>query len=185
MAKRNECPVTRLLELFYEENHELFWGVSRGRTAKVGDKAGCISSKGYLHTRVDGRNYRNHRILWAMRNGAWPTKDLDHIDRNKLNNSAGNLREVTNQQNGQNRSAQSDNKLGIKGVYLRPNGKYRAYIRHDDKLIHLGTHTTALAALQARADGELKYWGHVSQDTAANLLRLTLESTTPNQGTTK
>lgn len=176
MANKIECSVLRLLELFYEDNGILYWKVSRGK-AKAGDKAGRPTTNGYLQTQVDGRRYHNHRILWAMHHGAWPTQDLDHIDRNKLNNSADNLREVTNQQNQRNKAAYSNNKLGIKGVCLRPSGKYEAEIKHNKKLIYLGTHDTALQALQARADGELLYWGHVSPDTAAKLLELTTQGT--------
>lgn len=42
-----------------------------------------------------------HRIVWADANGRWPDpmKVIDHIDGDRQNNKAGNLREVTQGEN--------------------------------------------------------------------------------------
>ena len=76
--------------------------------------------------------------------GEWPPEGLqvDHKDGNKLNNSWINLRLATPEQNSRNYGAQSNNELGIKGVYLI-RGKYSAYIYYENKLHFLGSFDNA------------------------------------------
>ena len=56
---------------------------------------------------------------------------IDHIDRNPLNNNIENLRVVTNQENGWNQYAKGYS-------FNKENGKYRAQIRVNGKNIYLG-----------------------------------------------
>ena len=68
--------------------------------------------------------------------------ETDHIDRNGLNNQRSNLRVVTRQQNQFNRNA--------KGYcFDKTKQKFRAQIRLNGKLIHLGYFATALEAQAA------------------------------------
>ncbi len=46
-----------------------------------------------------------------------------------------------------------------KGVRQRPTGKFYAEIYHKAERIYLGSYLTYEEALQARLDGEAKYWG--------------------------
>lgn len=80
----------------------------------------------YRMIRVKGRHYAVHRLVWLYVHGRWPPYLLDHRDGNKLNNSIGNLREATGQQNAVNRGAQINNVLGLKGI--RYNARRRKYI---------------------------------------------------------
>jgi len=59
---------------------------------------------------------------------------IDHIDRNPLNNSLSNLRIVTPQQNQFNR--------GAVGCHIRKNGRFKATLRINKKLLCLGTYDT-------------------------------------------
>ena len=83
---------------------------------------------------------------------------VDHIDGNGLNNDISNLRWATNQENNRNQKLSNNNKLGIKGIQQRENGKYRARIRIDGRLISLGTFDSIEEAKQAREKASKDYF---------------------------
>jgi len=103
-----------------------------------------IHQKGYAATgnsRDGSHNYLHRMILPNV-------SIIDHINRNKLDNRRENLREVTPSQNQQNKSIQSNNKTGYKGV-SKVKGLYLARIRVDGKQFRLGTFVTAEQAALA------------------------------------
>jgi 5-methylcytosine-specific restriction endonuclease McrA len=76
--------------------------------------------------------------------------EVDHWDGNGLNNRKRNLRIVTHQQNGCNRGPQANNTSGYKGVsWNKRDGKYEAWIRVNDRKIHLGYFDDILDAAKA------------------------------------
>ena len=91
--------------------------VSMTNRIKVGDVVGCSSkSNGYLKADVDGKRYYVHHLVWLYVHGYFPEHDVDHIDRNPLNNAPSNLREVSRSCNLRNAGLRSDNISGVKGV---------------------------------------------------------------------
>jgi hypothetical protein len=91
--------------------------------------------------------------------GVWPEDQIDHINRDRADNRIENLREVTNKQNQQNRSTNSDNTSGHTGVsWYKPYSKWRAQIKHNHKVIHLGYFTNIEDAIAARKAAEKLYW---------------------------
>lgn len=68
------------------------------------------------------------------------TEQVDHIDRDKTNNTRSNLRVVTAAQNKFNQTKRCDNSTGFKGVFKSPNrdGRFRAQIKLEKKPVHLG-----------------------------------------------
>ena len=91
---------------------------------------------------------------------AKPREIVDHIDRDPLNNTLGNLRVVTKQENAMNAGVRSDNSTGYKGVsYHKRSGKYRAYIAINGKQKHLGLYTSADDAARAYATAARSYFG--------------------------
>jgi len=75
---------------------------------------------------------------------------IDHIDNNKLNNSASNLRITTDAGNKQNTKA--------KGYcWHKRSKKYQASIGLNGRLIHLGRYTTEEEARQAYLNGKQQY----------------------------
>ncbi|MCW6660000.1 AP2 domain-containing protein [Aerococcaceae bacterium NML191292] len=60
--------------------------------------------------------------------------------------------------NSLNQKISKNNTSGVKGVYLMPNGKYRASISFKRKRIHLGVFDTIEEAKTARLKGEEKYF---------------------------
>jgi len=66
-----------------------------------------------------------------------------------------NLRFATNGQNRINTKTNSNNILGVKGVYQLKNGKYRAYIRREK----LGVYNTLEEAVAVRKRAEEADYG--------------------------
>ena len=105
-------------------NHDL-WTVRGARSFNsqfAGTRAGFerkVKNRDYVRRELKlpgGKNYLEHRIIWAWMTGEWPEKMIDHIDQNPLNNRWSNLREADNATNQQNSSRRKDNTSGVVGV---------------------------------------------------------------------
>jgi hypothetical protein len=86
----------------------------------------------------------------ARRMGLNLTKEIDHKDRNALNNQRENLRESDRITNNINRGMQSNNTTGYKGVtWHKYNQRWRAVTSYNNKQIHIGYYETAKEAAKA------------------------------------
>ena len=86
--------------------------------------------------KVEGRwkDLLMHRLIMNAVSG----QEIDHIDRNSLNNRRSNLRFATKQENQFNRRVGKGSSI-YKGVYWQKSRQnWRAVIRLDGKLRHLG-----------------------------------------------
>ncbi len=108
---------------------------------------------------------RMHRAL-AERWG-WPiaSKDVDHWNRDGLDNRRENLRPCTRIQNSRNRGPQKNNTSGYKGVTWNKRAKrWEAKIWLNGGCIHLGKFervedaAAAYAAAAAKHYGEFAHW---------------------------
>lgn len=145
---KSELTQERLKQLLhYDGETGVFtWIVNRKGPARIGDIAGTLVSTKKKHTTyvrleigVDGNRYKAHRLAWLYEYGVMPTHQIDHVDRNPLNNRIGNLREVTNKQNAENRGLLPNNTSGYKGVcYSKQRQKWVAHIHHNGLQIHIG-----------------------------------------------
>lgn len=126
------------------------WKIHRSHNAKVGDAAGTATCEKYFVLKLDYKKYHAGRIAWLHFYGVLPDGEIDHIDRNPLNNSINNLRVVTRSENCQNRGIHKNNKLGVKGVSLhKKTGKYQAEIQINGKVTYLGIYKTIEEAKSA------------------------------------
>ena len=57
----------------------------------------------YWVLKVDGVFFRRGRLVYAMTRGVWPTHQIDHINRDGLDDRPDNLRDVTCKENNANR----------------------------------------------------------------------------------
>lgn len=115
------------------------------------EKGGCLS--GCIFTRF----YKSHRVIWAIMTGAWPSQEIDHIDRNPANNRWSNLRHVSHAENMKNRSVQRNNKSGVSGVRLVREGRWEAYIKSGGQKVHLGYCSSKDQAVRLRRSAEREY----------------------------
>jgi hypothetical protein len=157
-------PAARVRELLdYNPRTGIFkWRVSRG-TAKAGSVAGWTHSAGYVYIRVDGIDYKAHRLAWLHYYGVAPADLIDHKDRDNGNNRINNLREATHAQNQQNKKVYANNKSGHKGVSWYPlRRKWRVRIQHNTKPILVGFFDTIEEAIKARKKVEKKLHTHAA-----------------------
>lgn len=116
----------------------------------------CRNTGGYVQGLVDGTHELMHRAV-AERMGLDLSADIDHIDRNKLNNRRENLRAATRSQN-KAWSGYSKSKSGYRGVSQRGN-KWMAQITAKQKTLCLGTFDTPEKAHAAYCEAAKKHFG--------------------------
>lgn len=87
----------------------------------AGTPVGTKRPDGYLVVQIDGLQYRAHRVAYAIHHGRdpWPLQ-IDHVNRDRSDNRAANLRAVTGRQN---RANSLDNSRPVEVRY--PNGQVR------------------------------------------------------------
>ena len=150
---------------------DLIWKIERYRK-HPGDVAGCkhvTKEKNYKRVTVsiNYKRYLASRVIWLWVNGYWPENEIDHKDGDGWNNSWGNLREATHEENGKNLSLKKNNKTGVAGISMARNGKdYRARIMVNRKEILLGYFKDFDLAVKARKAAELKYFGAFAREAA-------------------
>lgn len=119
--------------------------------SREGRKAGSLDDAGYrvICMQKNGRRHflKAHRVMWALYNDTIPPV-IDHIDRDRDNNSIENLRESNAKDNALNKGVYSNNKTGVSGViYEARKGKYRVRNKQNK---HIGYFTTLDEAIEAR-----------------------------------
>ena len=141
MRSKTTLTASRAAELLRYEDGHLFWRDPNGRSpGSLGSPAGRA---GRLQVWVDGRAYYVHRLVWLLHHGAWPERQIDHINGNVLDNRIENLRDATPTENSQNRQHRGTS-------YDSRSGKWRARIMVNGRSTNLG-------AFQSEADARRAY----------------------------
>ena len=126
---------------------------------------GSKNADGYLYGMLEGKSYSLHMLAVLYMTGSFPDSRfvrVDHKDRNTLNNRWLNLRIIPLGENIRNQAqTKSTTKSGHTGVSYREGAKspWKAHIRVDGKLQHLGSYKTveeAVAVRQAALSEHLK-----------------------------
>lgn len=128
-------------------------------TENAGHIAGWKHNAGYRAVCLNWRKFLVHRIIWKMMTGKDPDRQIDHINGISEDNRWSNLRLASNQQNLQNHGARRDSKTGVKGVQRLPHGSFRAQIRVNGKIAHLGCFGTPEAAHAAYCEAARRLHG--------------------------
>ena len=122
------------------------------RTGVTGPKpdmtkpVGSQCAKGYLVFDIRGRQYKLHRLAWALHTGQWPSLLIDHINGNRSDNRWINMREASYAQNTHN----SDRIREGKGYSKRKDtGLYETAVRRFGQRLSAGSFASEAAARAA------------------------------------
>lgn len=103
-------------------------------------QAGMFSM--YQDINIEGKVYKAHRLAWFYIYGAWPIKEIDHKNGNKLDNRINNLRDVSRTLNAQNHIKKPKENGLPEGVRKNKRGKFDARIGFNNKSYFLGEYET-------------------------------------------
>ena len=122
----------------------LVWRKTLGGHIRAGHQVGSRFD-GYRRVKLFSQNILVHRIIFALANDRWPLGDVDHINGDKSDNHPGNLREVNNRQNHQNRSSHRSGRL-VGATFHKNYRRWQAQARLGNKKHFLGFFDTEAAA---------------------------------------
>ncbi len=171
--KYKPLPPLEVLKEFLDYNPDtgiFTWIKARGRNSSVVGKEAGHKQKFKRDTRIrigiNGKLYLAQRLAYYMYHGVDPlNSDVDHIDRNALNNKISNLRLATRTENARNQKLAKSNISGKTGVHWHKTAKrWIAGIKINYKYKHLGRFVKKEDAIQARIEAEKKYFGEFRAD---------------------
>jgi hypothetical protein len=138
--------IQRLREcLTYDPITGIFtWNIARGKSC-VGKIAGCIQH-GYVIIRIDGVNYKAHRLAWLYVYGKLPDDILDHINCIRSDNRLCNLRDSTYKKNSLNRIIHKTKKPYCSKL---AENKWRSYYYINNKQVWVGIYDNEYDAAEA------------------------------------
>lgn len=123
----------------------------------VSNNKWTLYKNGYPGARINGKLIYLHNFI--IRDVRKPY-EIDHINRNRLDNRKENLRICTRQQNNCNKNIPSNNTSGVCGVYWDNTGKrWVARISKNKKTIFQKYFKNFEDAVIARKEAEKEYWG--------------------------
>lgn len=121
-----------------------------------------VNSLNYITSHGENREtIYLHRIIMDVSGIDWKENQVDHINHDTTDNRKTNLRIVSARNNGINKSIQSNNTSGVKGVsWHKGINKWIARISYSpNKRITLGSFDNFEDAVIARKAAEQKYYG--------------------------
>lgn len=128
---------------------------------------GHVRPDGYIHVQYKNQKYYAHRLIYQIIHSldSLPDKiQIDHIDGNRQNNHFNNLRLATNLQNQWNGKIHRNNTSGYKGVtFDKEHRKWKAAIRHDNKLLNLGRFNSPEEAHVAYKNKAIELFGEFAR----------------------
>jgi hypothetical protein len=115
---------------------------------------GYVATDGYLVVGLGGPGqlWQAHRLIWKLVTGKDPGEhEIDHINRDRIDNRWNNLRLVDRYEQMANRGKLCTNSSGLKGVYTTSKGTkpYKSSIMRNGRVTFLGYFSTAEEAHNA------------------------------------
>lgn len=137
----------KLSDTFYYKEGKLFY--QGGPYQPANKECGWINWAGYRMVSFERKQYKAHRIIFALHYGFFPEL-IDHVDKDKLNNKIENLRVSSKSENALN-STRSE---GGGVSWSKYHQKWRAYIKRNYRQIFLGYYSIKEEALKAVQKGK-------------------------------
>lgn len=156
MRVANDLTQAELKELLYynRETGEFRWRAERRPGIKAWSLAGGLMPRGYVQIMIKQCNYVAHRLAWLYVHGSWPPDQIDHINRDKVDNRIDNLREANDSENQQNKSAVRANGRLLGTTWSKAAGRWAAQIKKDGVRKHLGLFDTEREAHEAYVEAK-------------------------------
>lgn len=137
-------------------------------------EAGTVFNSGYRMIQFNKKHLSAHRIVYFLYYGFNDENDIDHIDRDTLNNSILNLRPISKTCSNINRSIGRNNTSGVSGVSFNNQlGKWKVQLYKQNKYYHYGYFENFDDAVKARWEAECEHnWNNcLSSSTAYKYLK--------------
>jgi hypothetical protein len=126
-----------LKQLFDYRDGKLFWKTKKSRNTSIGRQLGFTTRTAVVPrrlTNIDGINYSVSRLVWTWHYGDIPKGlEVDHINRDTMDNRIENLRVVTKSQNLSNRAV-----YGSGVIWHKRAGKWNVQFSVKNKLRSFG-----------------------------------------------
>lgn len=122
---------------------------NRSPRAREGKPAGCVGTK-EIKINLNGKFYRNARIIWELFNGEIPDSMLIGFhDNDEFNCSIENLYLQSRRDKGIQSNQKVTSSTGHRGVYFLRN-RFHAYAKVQGKTSYLGSYKDLPSAIIAR-----------------------------------
>ena len=150
---------------YNSETGTMIWKKVLSNRTKAGALCGAnVDSKGYARVCFAGKQYRAHRVAWALFYGVDPDRQIDHINGDRQDNRIENLRLATNTQNSRNTKLSRNNTSGVTGVtFSTAAQKWIAQITVSRKNVYIGVFPDKVDAIKARKQAESQYFGQFAR----------------------
>lgn len=142
-------------ELTYNSDTGKIYSIRARGNIKAGKELGTSKGDGYKTLDLHKKTYLFHRVAFAMHYGFFPEM-VDHINGDKKDNRAINLRASNKLLNARNAVAKNGNRF--RGACRRGN-RWEVLIRHNGKHIYIGRFKSEIEAAYAYDMASLQYHG--------------------------
>lgn len=138
-----------LVKKYFEyKEGELFWKIRPANKIQIGDKAGSLnksSKRQFFRVTIDRKSHPISRVVFLWHHGYLPVQ-IDHKDRNSLNDKIENLRAATPSQNGANKKKAENKSSKYTGVNISDGKFWKASITYNNHKEYLGQFETQIEA---------------------------------------
>jgi hypothetical protein len=138
----------KICDCHYDLIKDFKWCVMGGKWGNYAVRAQRIGGK--------RKTVLMHRVIANLEDGV----EVDHKNRDGLDNRCSNLRAATSSQNKMNRGLQSNNTSGYRGIIWDSiNKKWKVNIKVRGVVHWLGRYNDLNKAIEIRQEAEAKYFG--------------------------
>lgn len=158
----NNLSLSDTIKYFHSSGNDLYWNTRPNKSLNINNPIRNLNRKnGYYIVVLNGVKYKVHRLLYQLYHNVELSNELiDHVDGNQINNDIHNLRIASKSTNGMNRTLQTNNTVGYKGVTKHSQcEKYMAQITLNNNRIYIGLYATPELAYDAYCKKAIELFG--------------------------